>query len=297
MRVDYLGLEAFVAVAELGSVSRAAERLNLSQTALSHRLRKVEAELGTRLLTRTSREVTLTKAGQILLPQVREQLMALSSLYGAMRQESSLAQRRITFACLPTVSQYYLPPILALFARDRPGIGLTLIDQPAGRIPTLVHDGEAEFGITILGAGAWDLESEHLYSEPYVLLVPPGHRLAERASVTRADLIGEPMVRIRTQSTNRQLIEDSLGDVARHLDWRIEVQSASTAMHLVAEGAGITFLPRLTADLATRNTVIGLPFSDVTLTRDIGVLHRRGVPLAPATSVLLDMIRARLVAL
>lgn len=296
MRVDYLGLEAFVAVSELGSVSRAAERLNLSQTALSHRLRKVEAELGARLLIRSAREVTLTKAGQLLLPQVREQLMALSALYGAVRNESTLAHRRIAFACLPTVSQYYLPPILARFARERPAIGLALIDQPAGRIPSLVQEGEAEFGVTILGARAWDLEAEHLFSEPYVLLVAPTHKLAQRESVTREDLIGEPLVRIRTQSTNRQLIEDSLGDVAKHLDWRIEVQSAATAMHLVAEGAGITFLPRLTADLAARNTVVGLPFSDVTLSRDIGVLHRRGAPLAPAAADLLDMIRARLAA-
>jgi DNA-binding transcriptional LysR family regulator len=74
MRVDYLGLEAFIAVAEVGSFSKAAERLNLTQTALSHRIRKIEADLGTRLLVRTSRDVSLTIAGQNLLPKVRAQI-------------------------------------------------------------------------------------------------------------------------------------------------------------------------------------------------------------------------------
>ena len=85
MRVDYLGLEAFVAVAELGSFSRAAQRLNLTQTALSHRIRKIEDDLGTRLLVRTSREVSLTMAGQALLPQVRGKLETLAELYGTIR--------------------------------------------------------------------------------------------------------------------------------------------------------------------------------------------------------------------
>ena len=80
MRVDYLGLEAFVAIAEYGSFQRAARALNLSQAALSHRLRKVEEDLGAALLTRTSREVSLTPTGQGLLPDARSLLKSLQDM-------------------------------------------------------------------------------------------------------------------------------------------------------------------------------------------------------------------------
>ena len=277
MRVDYLGLEAFVAIAELGSFSKAARKLNLTQTALSHRVRKIEEDLGTRLLVRTSRDVSLTKMGQTLLPQVRHQLETLAGLYGAVRESGREARQRLVFACLPTVSGYYLPDILRNFAEAYRGLEVVLMDQPAGRIMDLVQGGDAEFGITIIGATPWDIEVEHLCTEPYVLLVNRNHPLAQQAAVTCGDLIGEPLVRIRTQSTNRKLVEDSLGEMSKQLDWRFEVQNAATAMSLVAAGVAVTVLPRLTMH-QSHPSIVGLDFSDVDLSRNIGAVQRRGVP-------------------
>lgn len=296
MRVDYLGLEAFVAIAELGSFSKAAQKLNLTQTALSHRVRKIEEDLGTRLLVRTSRDVSLTKMGQTLLPQVRQQLETLASLYGAVRESGREARRRMVFACLPTVSGYYLPEILRNFAETHRGFEVVLLDQPAGRIMDLVQGGEAEFGVTIIGAIPWDIEVEHLCTEPYVLLVNRNHRLAGQTSVTCADLLGEPLVRIRTQSTNRKLVEDSLGEMGKQIDWRFEVQNAATAISLVAAGVAVTVLPRLTMH-QSHPEIVGLGFSDVDLSRSIGVVQRRGVPLSPTAKALLAMIRNRLTAI
>ena len=105
--------------------------------------------------------------------------------------------------------------------------------------------------------------------------------------------MGEPLVRSRTQSTNRQLIEESLGDVSKKLDWRFEVQNAATAMNLVAAGTAMTVLPRLTMYLAPQD-LVGLQFEDVQLSRSIVAVKRRGVPLSGAADTLLSMIRERL---
>lgn len=293
MRVDYLGLEAFVAVAELGSFSRAAQRLNLTQTALSHRIRKIEEDLGTRLLVRTSREVSLTMAGQALLPQVRGRLETLAELYGTVRNSGREAMRKVVFASVPTIAGYYLAGLMQTFSEANQGLSVILLDQPAAAVVSTVQRGEAEFGITITGATPWDIESEYLCTEPYVLLVNRNHRLAGRRSVRREDLLGEPLVRIRTQSTNRQLIEDSLGSVSRELDWRFEVQNAATAMNLVAAGTAITVLPRLTMYQAPHQ-LVGLSFDDVDLTRAVVAVTRRAVPLSDAAESLLAMIRERL---
>ncbi|MCT7376699.1 LysR family transcriptional regulator [Chelativorans salis] len=262
-----------MAVAELGSFSRAAQRLNLTQTALSHRIRKIEADLGTRLLVRTSRDVSLTIAGQDLLPQVREQMDALAELYGAVHDSGRESRRRLVFACLPTVSIFHLPELIRDFSNANQGLEVVLLDQPAGRIVKLVQEGQAEFGITITGANPWDLEIEHLCTEPYVLLVSKHHRLAGRKSVARSDLLGGRLVRIRTQSINRQIIEDSLGSLSKQLDWRFEVQNVTTAMSLVDHGASVTVLPQLTKRLVP-NEFVGLPFSDVDLSRNIVALQR-----------------------
>lgn len=296
MRVDYLGLEAFVAVAELGSFSKAAQKLNLTQTALSHRVRKIEDDLGIRLLVRTSRDVSLTKTGQALLPQVRQQLETLAGLYGSVREKGREARKRLVFACLPTISGFYLPDILRNFADAYNGFEVVLMDQPAGRIMDLVQGGDVEFGVTIIGAIPWDIHVEQLCTEPYVLLVNREHRLAKQSGVSRADLLGEPLVRIRTQSTNRKLVEDSLGEMSKQLDWRFEVQNAATAMSLVAAGVAVTVLPQLTMH-QSHPEIVGLGFTDVDLSRNIGAVQRRGVPLSAPAEALLAMIRERLATL
>ena len=293
MRVDYLGLEAFVAVAELGSFSKAARRLNVTQTALSHRIRKIEDDLGTRLLLRTSREVSLTMAGQALLPQVKGKLEKLTELYAAVRDSGREALTKVVFACLPTVAGYYLAGLMRTFSEAHSGLQIVLLDQSAAMVTNTVQRGDAEFGSTLKEATPWDVEVEDLCVEPYVLLVNRHHPLAAKGTVRREDLLGEPLVRIRTQSTNRQLIEESLGDVSKKLDWRFEVQNAATAMNLVAAGTAMTVLPRLTMYLAPQD-LVGLQFEDVQLSRSIVAVKRRGVPLSGAADTLLSMIRERL---
>lgn len=157
MRTDYLGLEAFVAIAELGSFNRAAAYLNLTQTALSHRIRKIEADLGVQLLIRSTRDVLLTKEGQALLPQVQRNLAHLSEAYDGLRKRGQSKQERLAFACLPTIANYYLPSILRQFSAECPGIAIQLHDQPFGRVYELVQAGEVEFGISIIGPsiGIW----------------------------------------------------------------------------------------------------------------------------------------------
>ncbi|ESR26952.1 LysR family transcriptional regulator [Lutibaculum baratangense] len=296
MRIDYLGLEAFVAIAEQGSFQRAAARLHLSQTALSHRIRKLEDDLGLQLLIRTTREVSLTRAGQEVLPRVRQLLRELSESYGQLYEQGRRKQERLAFACLPTIANSILPGVLARYCEDRPDIAISLRDRPFPVINELVQTGEVEFGITIVFANQTDLEVRPVVDEPYVLLVPRDHPLASRGHVARRDLDGVPMARISTQSNNRQLVEDGLGEYRERMMWRYEVWNATAAMSLVAEGAALTILPRLAVHVSNRK-LVPLPFSDVKLTRTLGIVTRRGVPLSEAATELVAMIVARLLAL
>ena len=293
MRVDYLGLEAFVAIAEHGSFQRAAETLALSQTALSHRLRKVEAELGAPLLIRSSREVSLTGAGQDLLPDARRLLKELGDSYAAVRARARHRRRHLSFACLPTIAHTRMPEILARFTKAVPDVTLTMHDIPAHRIAELVQSGEAEFGITIVSAQLPDLRVRPLFEEPYELLVPANHPLAAAGSVTRGDLAGMAMARISTQSKNRQLVDDALAEARDTIDWRFVVQNATMAMALVAEGAALTILPQSAADVAPPG-VLRKPFADMWMARTVGLVTRRGVPPSNLAQILIEAVEERI---
>ncbi len=139
-----MGIEAFVAIAERGSFQRAAAHLNLSQTALSHRMRKLEEDLGVQLLARTTRQITLTAAGQDLLPKARRLMAELEGELAALRGQAGARQERIAFGCLPTIAAYHLPRILAAFRERHPDVAVKIYDNSASEIAALVQKGEAD---------------------------------------------------------------------------------------------------------------------------------------------------------
>jgi DNA-binding transcriptional LysR family regulator len=293
MRTDYLGLEAFVAIADLGSFHRAASFLNLSQTALSHRIRKLEADLGTVLFIRTSREVSLTEEAQTVLPEIRRNLARLGASYAELSEFGRVRARRLSFACLPTLSYSHLPPVLRAFCESHPDIVVRLEDRPVARIYEMVKAGDVDFGISIVGARHWDLDVRAIYTEPYMLYVHADDPLAGLGSVARADLVGRSFVQIDTQSSNRQLVDEALGEWRNRYDWRYLVQNAAMALSLVSEGAAITILPSLMTNLAWSG-LVALPFHDVKLSRTVGVVTRRGATLSAPAHHFLTLLERKL---
>ncbi|MBA4492620.1 LysR family transcriptional regulator [Paracoccus sp. S1E-3] len=295
MRVDYLGLEAFVAIAEYGSFQRAARALNLSQAALSHRLRKVEEDLGATLLTRTSREVSLTPTGQALLPEARRLLKSLQETYESVRAGARRQSRRCTIACVPTIAHAVLPEVLVELTSVQPDIDFEVLDVPVATISDAVRLGEAEFGITVMSAEPTDLRMRPLVDEDYRLFLRGDHALAQRRHALLADLEGVRMARVATQLKNRQLLDVAFGEWGDRLHWHVEAQSISLALRLVATGMAVAILPVSALSMAPA-PVMAIPVEDVQLRRTIGVVTRRGVPPSDNAADLLARVEAALAA-
>lgn len=293
MRVDYLGLEAFVAIADYGSFQRAAEALNLSQAALSHRLRKIEDDLGSALLIRSSREVSLTAIGQGLLPEARALLKSLYDTYESVRSGAQRQARKLAFACLPSIANAVVPTVLQSMVLDRPEISFELLDIPVDRISGAVRNGAAEFGVTIVSAELSDLRLRPLVDEDYRLFMPEEHPLAQRDHVTLEDIVGLKLARIRSQSKNRQLLDAAFGAMRDRILWHFEVQNATMAMRLVRAGVALTILPQSAIAMAPAS-LVAVPFRGVRLQRTLGIVSRRGVPLSGNAAALLESIEAEL---
>ena len=152
MRIDVLGLQAFVAIAERGSFRAAASHLNLSQTALSHRIRKLEEHLAVPLLLRTTRQVTLTPEGAALLPKAQQIFEELGLAVAGLRGAKKVQATRIGVGCLPTLAMHVMPQVLKQFEVSAPDIEVRLFDNSAHEIAARVQAGEAEFGVTLVAA-------------------------------------------------------------------------------------------------------------------------------------------------
>ena len=291
MRIDFLGLQAFVSVAERGSFLRAAAHLNLSQTALSHRMKKFEEDLGVTLLIRTTRQVSLTPVGLELLPKARKLMDELSTSLDRIREHGARQDERVVIGCLPTVAAYQLPRVLREFSAAHPTVSVKVYDNSAMEIAQLVQSGTAEFGLTIVSSNVADLDIKVLAKEPFVLLCAKDDPLARRRFVNWSQLGTAPLIRISPQAGNRVLVDDALGRRREALNWRYEVQHLQTAVGMVLARVGIAVVPKIAASSPGMAGLVAVPLRNPSIHRTLGILMRRDKPLSRTAQALLHMVR------
>lgn len=298
VRVDFLGLQAFVSIAERGSFHAAATHLNLSQTALSHRIRKLEETLSTPLLLRTTRQVTLTPAGAALLPRARRLFDEISEAIVDVSASAAVGGDRVVLGCLPTIAMRILPGALAAFAKEYPLVTVRIHDSSATEIAERVQAGDIDFGVTVAAANRWNLEMIPVAKEPFVLVCHRSLPIAANggAALSWADLQNVPLVRISAETGNRILIDDALGARREAMSWRYEVQRVTTAVSLVASGVGAAIVPQLAFDVADARDIVAIPLRSPVVTRALVIVTRRDAALAPAARRLMRLLADRLAA-
>lgn len=292
MQIDFLGMQAFLCIVEQGGFLPAATHLNLSQTAISHRLRKLEDSLGMKLLTRTTRAITLTDAGRALLPRVRKAMQELELSYDTVRQHASTTPRWLVFGCLPTLAATQLSPALLRFAAEHPDISVRVLDDVIGEIAEHVHSGTAAFGVSLASSNRFGLDMEVFAEEPFVLVCPPRHRLARARTVDWEQLHDDPLIRISLPAGNAATIDDALGDRRLRFRWAYEAQHTSIALDFAAHGLGLTVVPALSAIKAAG--VVTRRLAGPRVTRRLAVLTRRGAALEPAAQAMRDQLVAQI---
>lgn len=294
MRIDFLGIQAFLSIAERGSFLRAADHLHLSQTAISHRIRKLENDLGVRLLARTTREVTLTQAGLAFLPRARKALEDLEGSLDDLRQFGLERQKRITFACLPTFAIHLIPDVLRKFELAHPGIEIRILERLSNEIADLVQAGDVEFGFSLNSTSRWDLEIEQVISTHLILACHPASAMAQRSEIGWAEMHDRRLIRLGSPTSIRILTDDSLGKLNITPKWTYEVENVETAMRLVSVGCGEAIIPKINIDLEPANLVVGVPLVDPMSTSTFGIVTKRGNPLSPSAEILCQMISSQL---
>ena len=294
MNLDVHGLQAFARIAELGSFQKAAQALHLSQSALSRRISKLEADLGVRLLDRTTRRVRLTAVGRDFLPQARRLIEELETSISGLRDMAKHGSGQVALACVPTAAMHILPPVIKDYSAKHPDNRIRILDVHANEVLQAVLRGEAEFGLTLSGPEEPEIETEALFGDPFVLACHRNHPLAKRKSVKWAELAAHRVITVGRMSGNRALLDFGLPGNLPQQRWTYEVQhSFSTGLGLVEAGIGVIAVPMLALAGKKDSRLVSRPLVEPKLTRTLAVIRRRGVTLSPAAQEFLAMLKRR----
>lgn len=290
MSIDLDQIRTFVAVADAGGLTAAAESLHLSLPAISRRLSALEEELGVELLARSTRRVALTQTGREFLPRARRLLDEFEESLLGIREAAQRRRGLVTLACIPTAAYYFLPATLAAFARRFPAVRVRAMDLSGEGVIDAVATGAVEFGIGMEGAAHPDVEFQPVRRDPFVLACRRDHALARMRRVRWPDLREERLVGVSRRSGNRLILDRALLPAGIVPNWHYETEHLSTSLGLVEAGLGVAVVPRLALPRERHPVLVVRPLSDPAVDRATGLLLRRGAAPGPATRTLMEML-------
>ena len=291
MNITLRQLHVFQSVATTHNFSRTGDAVGLTQPAVSRSITELEAQLGLKLLNRTTREVTLTDAGQRLAARLPRVLEDLDNTLLDVRGMATERRGRVRVASSPTLSANLMPECIAQCQQRLPGLDLVLLDRIQSAVLASVLSGEVDFGVVIDPGERDALECETILTEPFCLACPPDHRLARKRQVHWADLAGESLVLLDHASGSRRLIDRALADHAVQCTVAQEVGHTTTIFRMLDAGLGIPVIPTLALPPEGLARLVVRPLVP-RVDRDIVLVHRRNRALPPVAQAAWDLVRA-----
>jgi DNA-binding transcriptional LysR family regulator len=297
MNVTLRQLQAFVEVAATGNFTRAAERMQVAQPTVSLLIRELEAELGLRLIDRTTRRAELTETGREFRIHADK---IVADLHYAVQHASELVERkrgRITLAATPLLAAALIANVITVFKREFPGVQVVLIDTGVDEVVTRVKSGEADIGVVSFRPKDEECVSTPLFRETLVLFCSPKHPLAGLPQVQWRDLAGFPLVALPRNDAIRDLVEHGYKAAGLAAQPAYEVSQIMTALAFVEAGLGVTVLPAYAMASAKFRGIATRPLSNPSVSRDTVIITRRDRSLSLAATDFLRLLRRRAKAL
>lgn len=293
MKIDTLGVQAFIAIAMRRNFRRAAAELHITQTALSRRLQTLESYLGVKLIERTTRSVELTRTGSDFLPRAQRLLGELETSLTDIRETGKAMRGSVTIACVPSIGARYLPRVIQQYSATYPDNRITIHDHSSFGVTEAVFRRQAEFGINVTGSHDAGLDSVPLTRDRFVLICRDDHPLAVRRKVSWSQLEPYLLIFPGSLSANRPVLELALTGHRLRLRTYYEVQHSSTALGLVAEGVGVAVVPNLAVQRDAYPRIRVVPLVDPSVARTLALISLKNIELSPAARAFYDLLAAR----
>lgn len=286
--MDTQHLQAFVAIAESGSFSAAAERLHLTQPAISKRIALLEEQLGTHIFDRIGRQVALTQAGQVLLSKARLILNEVIAAQRAIADLNGQVDGSLSIATSHHLGLHYLPPFLRAFSVRYPKVKFDLHFLDSEQAYHEILQGKFDLALITLALEQDSrLQSHHLWDDQLLFVAAPSHPLAAQQNLQLADLSQHPAVMPDTSTYTTQLINQlfesqgatlTIGMVSNHLD---------TIKMLLSIGLGWGLLPKRILN----SELVVLDVKHDPIKRPLGCIHHKQRSLNNAARVFLELLQ------
>ena len=280
--MDLFQLEIFLAVSEERSFSRAAARLHRTQPAVSQSIAKLEAELGETLLERSSRDGTLTDAGEVLQEYARKMLNLRTEAAAALTDLRSLHTGQLNLAANEYTCLYLLP-LLDAFRTRHPGVKVAVHRSLASRIADEVLQHSVELGVLSFLPGDPQICSTAVYRDSLVCIVGPEHALAKAGKASIGRLGRETFIAHNVTSPMREKVIAAFGRSRTPLRMDVELPSLEAIKRFVARGNGVALVPGLTVEHELKQgMLVAVQVPELHLERKLRLVWRRRAALSHA---------------
>ena len=290
MNISTRQLQAFIALAEQRSFTRAAALCHLSQPAFSALIGQLEEALGIRLFDRSTRHVALTPEGVGFEISARRVLAEFDAALAGVNDQLARRRGRVSIALLPSLAAGWLPQILQAYRARYPGVEIEVADVLSEPCVERVRSGQADFALAAIRADTPELRAEPFCSDGFHLVCPAGHPLATQAEVKPRDVAAYPFIHMARTSSVRQYLDAAVHPL--QMQTLMEVDQLATAMGMVRAGLGISLMPALTLFHFAQPGLVTRALHWPGLTRHIYLVRRRDRSLSLAAQTLYEQVLA-----
>ncbi len=296
--IDLRRLEVFAKVAELGSFSRAAEALYLTQPTISEHVRALEEEVGVQLLDRLGRGAIPTPAGQLLLGYARRILGLTAEARQALEHFQGRMSGTLIVGGSTIPGEYVLPALVGQFKGKYPDIAISLLVGSSRQVSEWVEEGRVEVGVVGAQPASRALESRALMADELVIVVPADHPWARRQSVTLADVRSEPLILRERGSGSREALERALAAAGAQLgDFRIagEMGSTQAVKQAVRAGVGLSLISKRAVEDECRARLLAcVKLADLVVRRSFYLVTHRDRTRSPLAQAFVDFVESQI---
>jgi DNA-binding transcriptional LysR family regulator len=289
--MDINQLEVFLAVAREKSFSRAAESLHRTQPAVSQSIRRLEAELGEPLFDRSSKDGTLTAAGQVLFDFAQQMMNLRHHAHSAIRDLRDLHRGKLSLGANEYTVMCLLP-LIPIFRARHPHIKIEVKRSLASRIPGEILGRDVEIGVVSFKPSDQAIKSVPVATDELALVVAPDHPLAGKKIVSVRDLGAESFIAHNVPSPYREKVVKTFEKQRTPLNISMEMPTLEAIKRLVEDGLGVALIPRLAAQTEiSRKQLVGLTVREMRLERRLHLIYRKGATLSHAAKAFLRVAR------
>ena len=289
--IDTPTLSAFMGVAETGSFSAAAERLYITQPAISKRIALLEQQLGARLFDRVGRQIQLTEAGRSLLPRARQVLMDVEDMARAIHDLSGSVTGKLRIGTSHHIGLHRLPPVLRQFSRDYPQVELDIHFIDSEEAWEGVLHGELEMGVVTLPPQQDErLQSDVIWRDPLVFMCAPEHPLAKVDNITLETLTGYSAILPSPVTFTRRIVESLFEEQALTLNISMSTNYLETIHMMASIGLGWSVLPATMVDRGMIQLPVNVPLPE----RQLGVVTHPARSQSNAAQAFLRALRGQI---